>query len=140
MNPASARDRARVVLGPYLVDVCTITRFDQPAFDPPLDPETLEEIEIIPDENAVYSGPCLVHEVLDRRSAQEGGGPVQHRQWDVLIPHTAPEFVERDVVIVTSSGNPQAVGIRLSVVSIDRATYQAFRRLITQDESGALIR
>lgn len=140
MDLASARDRARAVLGPELRDSCEVRRPNPSAFDRFVDPETFRLSPDDADYPAIHAGPCLLRERQLRRRGEQGEGEILRKTWEVLLPATATAFVERDVVVLTASDNVQAVGVPLRVSGIGRRTNEVFRILDVEDDSGSLER
>lgn len=132
MSVTGARAAGARAVQKTMVDTCTITA---PAAGEVYDPGT--DSYVTPAGAVRYTGPCRVkpRDNADR-VVDAAGQSVSLWPYVVSVPLLATEEVQLDdVVTITASADPAAVGLRLRVRDVPRGALLTARRLACEVQS-----
>jgi hypothetical protein len=91
--------------------------------------------EYVATQIAVYTGGCrLRSQGSSAVLVQAGDKPVTLRTYDVDVPPSVTVLID-DLVVVTASADPVAVGLRLRVIDVPKTEWVSVRHLVAVEES-----
>jgi hypothetical protein len=96
---------------------------------------TWENDEYVAASIAVYTGRCrLRSQTSNAVLVQAGDRPVTLRTYDVDVPPAVTVQID-DLIEVTGSADPGAVGLRLRVIDVPKTEWLSVRHLVAVEES-----
>lgn len=107
---------------------CTITR----AGGDPVRNEETGQLEP-PAPTTVYAGPCLVTPEGGDRVVEFGGEPTVIRSYTVSISDLTVDVHVEDLVTITDSRDPLAVGRELRVLDVPKSELVTVRRMVAEE-------
>jgi hypothetical protein len=116
-----------------MVDTCTITRDALGVEDAVLDRDTGELTDPSAPET-IYSGKCILKEVVTKDILFEQGGQYQERDMmKALLPVTAEGIQLGDVLTLTATAyNADFLGIEMRVFQVQGGTHKVYTSLLVE--------
>ena len=130
MTAATAAERGALASRRLMVDECTVTRVTGK-------PTSRTTMRVTQATTEIYAGVCRVRPEATQASQVELVERAAFtRRLLVSLPHGTTGVAVDDVVVITTSVDPELVGARLVVRAVDAGTHRTARRLSCEEVSG----